>query len=279
MNPAKEEYITFNGVKTFIRYNHLTSVIGDEMQKDPKKIPFIIQHGHSANRFFVKPIFDYFEAKNLPVISFDWRGHGWTQKGLEGQYTLDNCVQDLRAVYEDFLVKRFGYQQFYLLGHSMGGFLALKYALKYPKSLNKLVLIATSACINTNPIVKLGMRFLINRYKNNYESWFYQKKKAHIKLGIEFFPQWNDPSLMPDPVAVYEFLKDMIHYDIRSQLPNIQIPTYIWVGGKDDLKRASLKISKLIPNAQFELMPGYVHNITIQARDTLPPKIEKFLYY
>jgi len=271
------EYREFNRVKTYIEYNNLVKCNWDAISADKQKTPLIIQHGHAANHYFVKPIFDYFSQLGWPVLMFDWRGHGLSQKNLNGQYKLDLMVEDLHAVIHEFLEDQFGYKKVFLLGHSMGGFLAMKYTLKYPVDILKLLPVATTACVAANWLIKFGMRYMIRGYKKNYDAWFNTRKKKQALLGLEFFPQWTHPELMPDHAAVIELLEEMLSYDIRPYLKQIRCPTKVWVGTKDDLKNGAKFIARSIPNAQFEMMEGMEHNIPIHARNTLPPKIEQFL--
>jgi len=271
------EYREVNGVKLYLEYNNLVKSTWKDIEHHSIKIPFIIQHGHAANHYFVKPIFDYFSALGWPVLMFDWRGHGLSQKNLSGQYKFDLLVEDLHAVIHDFLDKEFGYKKVFLLGHSMGGFIAMKYTLKYPEDILKLLPVATTGCIATNRILKFGIRYMIRGYKKNYDAWFITRKKKQAKLGLEYFPQWTHPELMPDHQAVIELLEEMIDYDIRPFLSRINCPVKVWVGTKDDLQRGAKTIVRLIPNAQIEIMKGMEHNIPIHARETLPQKIESFL--
>lgn len=272
-----DEKISINGIETYILYENLTSQRESTDKTDVNRVPFVVQHGHTANHNYVKPIFDYFADHGWPVVSFDWRGHGWSEKGLSGNYTMDDCVEDLSAVYNEFLNNRFGYKKFELLGHSMGGFIALKYALKYPETLHKLVLLSTGPVLAYNFIIKIGLKFMINRYRHNYDHWFNKKKDGHEKLGLEFFPHWEDTSLMPDRDATIEFLEDMKDYDVRPQLHEIQVPTFVCVGSEDRFVRGSKTLAEKIPGAKLRIMEGYVHNIPIHARDVLPQVLMNFL--
>ncbi|MHA1340818.1 MAG: alpha/beta fold hydrolase [Promethearchaeota archaeon] len=274
-----EEKGIFNGIKIYIKYDNIENVNWDDIKDNPEKIPFIIQHGHTANHFFLKPIYDYFKKKGFPVVSFDWRGHGWSQKGLSGKYKLDYCVEDLFGVYNDFLKKRFGYKKFHFLGHSMGGFIALKYALKYPETLSKLILLSTATCPVNNFILKILLSIYILYWKMFYKRVFQKKKESHIKLGIENFPHWKDQTLMPDKKASIEFLKDMKNYCVVKNLKSIKIPTLVCIGSLDSGKfiNQSKMMAKSIPNAEFLLMEGYEHNIAIHAKEKVAEKLYEFL--
>jgi pimeloyl-ACP methyl ester carboxylesterase len=237
-------------------------------------------HGHSANRHFVKPIYDAFKAQGLPVLMFDLRGHGWSQKGLSGEYTLENAVEDLYQLYKTVLVEEFGYTKFFLSGHSMGGFIAMKYALKYQDTLEKLVLLSTSPKMAEGFVYSTGLKVVLRGFKKNYDKWFNMKLKDHQRIGIEFFPQWTETSLKPEPLALIEFLEDMLPYNIEDQIQKINVPTFICMARKDGTMSMKMfeKLKNTIPNTTSHLYEQYKHNITIEARDDLPQRIMNFFY-
>ncbi len=268
-----------NGIELYIQYNHLKDVKNKKDPLDKKEIPYIIMHGHSANHYFMKPLYDYFDSQGLPVLTFDLRGHGWSQKGLKGYYTLENCVEDLYGIYSEILVKEFGYKKFYLSGHSMGGFIAMMYALKYPDTLEKLVLLSTTARLTDGLIRKIGAKVVLRGFKTNYDKWFNMKKNDHERIGIEKFPQWQDTTRMPEPQAVIEFMEHIIDYNIEDKLSQIKIPTFICMSKHDGTMTMKMfkKLSKNIPNSTTFLYDKYKHNITVEAED-LGQKIMDFFF-
>ncbi|MBD3351015.1 MAG: alpha/beta fold hydrolase [Candidatus Lokiarchaeota archaeon] len=272
-----QEHMTFNEIDTYIKYDNLEEIEWESIKEIPSKVPFVIQHGHTANHNFVKPIYDFFNEKGWPVVSFDWRGHGWSQKKLVKPYTLNDCVEDLYAVYNDFLLGKYGYEKFNLLGHSMGGFISLKYALKYQNTLNKLIPLSTSASIVGNFFTRMIMSIYIWYIEHNYNKMMQKKKEGHKELGLDNFPHWTDTSLMPDPKATIEFLKDFRYYNIKSELHKINIPTLVCIGSEDSFVSHAKVIAKKIPNAELRIMDGYVHNIPIDAKDKLSENLYRFL--
>lgn len=68
------------------------------------------------------------------VIAPDLRGHGRSDWVSDGDYTIMDFVYDLRS-----LVEHLGMKTFTLVGHSLGGNIALRYAGLFPESIEKLV--------------------------------------------------------------------------------------------------------------------------------------------
>ncbi len=95
--------------------------------------PLLILHGvfGSGDNWLTvsKQFMPHFE-----VFLVDQRNHGRSPHTSEFSY--DILVQDLL----DFANSQ-GFQKFYLIGHSMGGKVAMKFAAKYPERLEKLVIV------------------------------------------------------------------------------------------------------------------------------------------
>ncbi|MCK9923577.1 alpha/beta hydrolase [Frankia sp. AgPm24] len=81
-------------------------------------------------------------ATRRHVTAYDHRGHGasgWATEGRE-QYTFDLLLADLALVIDSL-----GPAPVNLLGHSMGGVIALRYALEHPRRVRSLILVDTAA--------------------------------------------------------------------------------------------------------------------------------------
>ena len=70
------------------------------------------------------------------AIAVDLRGHGKSAAPKDNDYALDSYVKDLEAVVEKLGLKRFA-----LVGHSLGGAVAMRYAAKHPMRVAGLVLV------------------------------------------------------------------------------------------------------------------------------------------
>ncbi|MFF4804582.1 alpha/beta fold hydrolase [Streptomyces sp. NPDC001351] len=98
--------------------------------------PLVLCHGGPG-------LWDYFEdlaellADLTPVVRWDQRGCGRSEREVAGPWTLDRFVADLDAVR-----RHFGLERIRLLGHSWGAQLALSYALAHPERVSALVYVA-----------------------------------------------------------------------------------------------------------------------------------------
>jgi esterase len=101
---------------------------------NPAGPPLVCVHGYtsSADAFhgFARHFRDRFH-----IIALDVRGHGESQWSPDGAYTYRDQAGDLAA-----FVDRLGLGQFILLGTSMGGIIAMTYAMEHGQRLRALVL-------------------------------------------------------------------------------------------------------------------------------------------
>ena len=107
----------------------------------------VLLHGSNADLHTWQP---WAEAlrRDYRVIRFDQRGHGLTGPAPDGDYTRDAFVANV-----DRVVRRLGLERFVLGGNSMGGGIALAYALEHPDKLAGLVLVdAAGAPVRREPV-------------------------------------------------------------------------------------------------------------------------------
>lgn len=73
------------------------------------------------------------------AVALDLRGHGQSLSPVDGVYGIDSVAQDVQTVVEYLELERF-----ILVGHSMGGSVALAYAGAYPQRVAGLLLVDPS---------------------------------------------------------------------------------------------------------------------------------------
>ena len=95
-----------------------------------------------------KYISNYCKKKNYSFLCFDFRGHGMSS-GDFTDYGIGDWYEDLCNI-----VKSLNINQFTLIGSSMGGWVAMLYALRFPKKVKKLIGIAPAPDFTNNLIMK-----------------------------------------------------------------------------------------------------------------------------
>ena len=113
--------------------NGLTVHLRDEGPREA--VPVVLLHGSNADLHTWQPWTDRMKDR-YRVIRFDQRGHGLTGAAPDGDYSRAAFAADVERVAE-----KLGLERFVLAGNSMGGGIALDYALAHPDRLAGLVLV------------------------------------------------------------------------------------------------------------------------------------------
>ena len=102
--------------------------------------PLVLVHGYTGSKVDWADVIDDL-ARDRRVIAYDQRGHGEsTNLGVDESYNLEQLESDLSA-----LLDALGPGPVHLLGHSMGGMVALRAVLSRPEQICSLILMDTSA--------------------------------------------------------------------------------------------------------------------------------------
>jgi lysophospholipase len=103
--------------------------------------------------------------RGFMVFGFDWRGQGLSSRMLPDRLkgfvrNYDDYVQDLEEFFQR-VVQPEAVRPTYLLAHSMGGHVALRYLHRQPAGIDKAVLVAPMLDINTKPFPRWLVKGLV----------------------------------------------------------------------------------------------------------------------
>ena len=161
-----------------------TSTTGNNKPKST----LVLSHGFGSGLGFYYPNYDALAKIYDRVISFDWLGMGSSSrdKNISAPITT-NCgtvcssremtplkaseffIDSLEELRNELKIKNF-----VLAGHSLGGYLSGRYALKYPEEIRGLVLISPVGIpshpndIVQNKDLSLGYRLITTAWKSNF---------------------------------------------------------------------------------------------------------------
>lgn len=103
----------------------------DEGSDEP---PFVFIHGWTCNRSYFAPQHDHFKTGHR-VVSVDLRGHGESDQGQAG-YAIGDFADEVT-----WLIGELGLDRPIVVGHSMGGLVALQMAAEHPESVRAIVMV------------------------------------------------------------------------------------------------------------------------------------------
>jgi len=106
--------------------------VRDDIRRQKEKYTILLLHGIATDaKFwekFINKIRNLFEFQNCRIISLDLLGEGKSPKPDWLEYTIDDHYYSIRKT----LKKRNVRSPLIIVGHSMGGLIALNFALHYP---------------------------------------------------------------------------------------------------------------------------------------------------
>ena len=124
-----------------------------EPDGEPKAV-LQISHGMAEHSALYKPFCEYMAQRGFVVVINDHLGHGRsvTSGALYGHFGeeggLYNVVEDQRNL-QSIMREKYPELPYFLMGHSMGSFIAREFAAAYGNSLTAVVFMGTSAGIST----------------------------------------------------------------------------------------------------------------------------------
>ena len=176
---------------------------------------------------------------------------------------IDNLSQISGAIFEPF----------FLLGHSFGGAIAVKFSIKYPKKIQKLFLV-DSIAIRRKTFKKEIIKKISNILKKFSFLPFYQfLRKTFYKLIVRKSDYLATQGIMRETYLM------VINKDLSGYLSDISVPTVIIWGEKDELTplKDAYLIKEKISNSTLEILPRINHNPHSEAPEILVEKILNFI--
>jgi proline iminopeptidase len=243
-------------------------------------------------------------ARSYRVIYFDSFGRGKSDRAANPrEYTFDRDVNGI-----EHLRQALGLRKMNLLGHSYGGMVAIAYALRYPESVDKLILAdillnAESWQANNDnwnlqirnqyPEVWDQLSALRERGKRSCTKE-YQDVQNQIPLGLFYFYDGSAAdkllrSIEPQSLDVYCSIAgddadvliagDIGKLDFRVQIGKLRMPILVLAGRFDRLSmpRFSLQLKHYAPKARFVMFEKSGHLPFIEETESLVYVVRDFL--
>jgi pimeloyl-ACP methyl ester carboxylesterase len=229
----------------------------------PTGPPVVMLHGWGASLYMYRHALDRFPQLGIRTLAVDLRGHGLSDKPLaDNSYSLNAHVGDLDALLDALALPSATF-----VGQSMGGGLALRYALARPDRVSKLALINPTALA---PVPYIDLLDL------------FPTVVADL-LGRRLVPRWMIGFILRrlaygDPLLATE--RDIDEYWAPTQQPGfahaacaalsefewgvltdaeaaaLRVPALVIIGRQDRLLKNSYEASARLRGARVEMVHG-----------------------
>jgi pimeloyl-ACP methyl ester carboxylesterase len=251
--------------------------------------PVVFIHGLSGswqNWLEQVPVF----ARDHRVIAFDLPGFGASEMPQE-KITISGYGR-----FVSVLLDELGVGSAAVVGNSMGGFIGIELAIRFPERVERLVLVSAAGLSieylrNERALAVLGA--LGNRLAA-YSGWVASRSDALARRPVArraiFGIVAHRPDRLPGPLVAEQVrgsgkpgfipaLDALTDYPIRDRLGEIACPTLIVWGAEDKLvpARDADEFARLIPNSRKVVWPETGHVAMLERPEAFNALVQAFL--
>ena len=270
------------------------------------KIKVLLLHGGPGVTHELYECFDgFFPQEGIEYIYYDQLGSYYSDQPNDNRlWTNDRFVDEVEQVRKALGLNK---DNFYLLGQSWGGILAMEYAFKHQNNLKGLIIsnmMSSAQLYNQYAEEVLGPQLpsaVFNQIKTFEKNKDYQNPKyqellfnyyytEHIlRKPIKDWPEAVNRCFKHLNPNVYIYMQGpsefgitgnatLKNWDVRQQLKNIKVPTLV-IGAKHDTMDPKHMewMSKQVQNGRFLYCPNGSHLSQYDDQNTYIPGVIKFL--
>ncbi len=221
-------------------------------------------------------------APHFQTLAIDLLGHGQSAWPTDpARYRMEHCVEDLLAVFDQLALARIN-----VLGYSMGGRVALHFAMAHPERVSALILESASpgladpqereARIQSDEaladfIEREGLAAFVERWENLplFASQARLPESARAELRTQ--------RLHNNPRGLANSLRGLgagVQSPLWESLPNLRAPTLLIAGELDSKFTAIARaMAQALPQSRLAIVPDAGHTIHLEQPATFDPLV------
>ena len=274
--------------------NYIKSFDGTRIYYDyhvgtPPTLVFL--HGVGGNWTVWKKEIKFFQNKGYSTLALDLRGHGLSDAPKPfNKYQMPHFSQDIYGI-----LNKEGITDFVLIGHSLGGAVAINYCMLHSKKLPTSLILVESASVypfdhermlNYGPYTTHLLRYISKHGSLRRRHLSHLEDLDLSEHGIKFNLHLISYLLHLTPLcSMVKTLDNVEKYFFKNQnriescLHNLPIPLLVLAGGHDKIvpPKFAFRIKKLVKNAELKLFKKADHHITIDHPQQVSHTILSFL--
>ncbi len=247
--------------------------------------PVVLLHGITGHA----RVWDHLAERLAPrhrVLVLDQRGHGDSDPAPDDDYRVGTMADDVAAFVGSLRLDRFT-----LLGHSMGGRIAIKYAADHAARLERLVIVDIGPDINLAGLQRVRDMMANAPERIESEEWAVEYiRRANPLQDIDMLRERVRHGLRraPDGELTWKYakgLRDMMRegrrdaVDLWEPLPRIPCPTLIVRGAESDILSAEVakQMAERLPDGRVVEIAGAGHTVPADRPEEFVRQIRAFL--
>lgn len=239
--------------------------------------PLVLLHGVGADGRMFAPVTERLPDATRAIV---WNLPGYGGKPLEGPLTFPGLAAALASELDAQ-----GAAPAVVLGHSIGGMLALEFAATFPERVRALILSATTPAFGSRDGA-FQREFLKARLAP------LDAGRTMAELAPEFAPKLVGSGAAPEaapiaaslmaelPEATFRAgLTCLVTFDRRADLASIAVPTLLIAGDEDTNAplKTMTRMAEAIPGAGLEVLSGIGHLAPLECPGRYADVVRTFL--
>ncbi|HEY7037300.1 MAG TPA: alpha/beta hydrolase [Methylomirabilota bacterium] len=247
--------------------------------------PVVLLHGITGHA----RVWDHLAGRLTPghrVLALDQRGHGDSDPAPDDDYGVGTMADDVAA-----FTGSLGLDRFALVGHSMGGRIAIKYAADHAARLDRLVIIDIGPEINLAGLQRVRDMMAQSPERIESEEWaveYIRRGNPLQDLGMLRERVRHGLKRLPDGELTWKYakgLREMMRagrrdaVDLWEPLPRISCPTLVVRGAESDILSADVakKMTERLPDGRLVEIEGAGHTVPADRPEEFVRQIQAFL--
>lgn len=247
--------------------------------------PLLLLHGFTGSHKSWSNYVDQW-SKQYRVIAVDIIGHGFSECPLDPRrYSMEHAVQDITA-----LLDKLQLSKVHIVGYSMGGRIALSYAILQSARVNKLIIESGSPGLESSEQAKQrviadealarkieqeGIQEFINYWENIPLFHSLRQCSEQVQQSI------REQRLYNDPLGLANSLRGMgtgAQPSWWDKLDQLHIATLLICGEQDEKFVAiATRMNKLLPNSSYAEVSNSGHLVHVEQPLIFDKIVREFL--
>lgn len=247
--------------------------------------PVVLLHGITGHA----RVWDHLAERLVPdrrVLALDQRGHGDSDPAPDDDYRVSTMADDVAAFAGSLQLDRFA-----LLGHSMGGRIAIQYAAAHAGRLERLIIVDIGPDIELAGLQRVRDMMSHSPERIESEEWAVEYIRSGNPLqDVDLLRQRVHHGLkrLPDGELTWKYakgLRDMMRagrrdaVDLWEPLARIPCPTLVVRGAESDIlsPEVAKKMIERLPDGRLVEIPGAAHTVPADRPDDFVGHVRAFL--
>lgn len=247
----------------------------------------VFLHGIGGGKKGFQSSVQFFANRGYRALAWDMPGYG--ESALEGALTFESLAVSLEKLLDAAQVEKA-----ILVGHSMGGMVALQAWTHCASRIAGLVLAASSPAFGQK--------------EGDFQKQFVAQRLAPLDAGQsmaqvadKLVPQMVSPNALPRPASLSDYpaglalahacmsavppntyrtsMHALVSFDQRAALPGISVPTLCLAGEHDKTAPPEVlrRMAQKIPQAEYECILGVGHLMNFEQETLFNEAVLKFI--